>query len=147
MDHPLRSFLLAAGLVALGIPSLAAPCPDYKAKNSYESKEVAQEALENMKRGLSRLYPTEGAVSQLPPASEGFEFTLTFRPKAGGRCPVVTDVVPQERTKSYAEAINALSLAIARAASQGGDILAVDTFVFCFGNGETRCGYSYVLIR
>lgn len=147
MNRPLRSFLLAAGLVTLGIPSLAAPCPDYKAKNSYESLEAAQEALDNMKRGLSRLYAAEGAVSRRTPAAEGFEFTLTFPPKAGGRCPVITDVVPQERTKSYAEAINALSLAIARAASQGGDILAVDTFVFCFGNGETRCGYSYALIR
>lgn len=141
------SILLAAGLVALGIPSLAAPCPDYTAKNSYATEESAREGMENMKRGLSRLYPTDGAVIRLSPESEGFEFKLTFSPKAGGRCPSVSDAVPQERYKSHAEAINAMSLAIARASSQGGDVLAVDTFVFCFDSGGPRCGYSFALIR
>lgn len=147
MEHPLRPLLLAAGLLALGIPSFAAVCPDYTAKNVYDSADSAREAMENMKRGLSRLHATEGSV--LPAASQAgaFQFKLAFQPKAGGRCPAVSEAVPQERFKSHAEAVNAMSLAIARASSQGGDILAVDTFVFCFESGGTRCGYSYILIR
>lgn len=147
MKHPPRSLLLAAALVVLGVPALAAACPDYAAKNAYASEESAREAMENMKRGLSRLHPTEGVV--LPYASEpgSFHFKLTFQPKSGDRCPSVSDAVPQERFKSRAEAINAMSLAIARASSQGGDVLAVDTFVFCYESGGTRCGYSFAILR
>lgn len=146
MKHPLQSLSLSVALVALGIPALAAACPDYKAKNAYASDEDAREAMENMKRGLSRLHPTDGVV--LPSASQDgtFEFKLTFQPKSGGRCPVVTDIVASERFKTNAEAINALSLAVARASSSGGDVLAVDAFVFCESSWR-RCGYSYAILR